>query len=101
MQDNEDETAEINLTNLIINEVQLFIFTLRWMIYEFYDFRTLKKEGLLKRSDFDSLEDDVVYLMHRATVQDGVQETLLVLSRLLNNKIDKSLRRKYRLIAKN
>lgn len=69
------------------------------MIYEFYDFRTLKKQGLLKSTDFDSLEDDIVFLIHRVTVQEGVYEILVVMSRLLNNKVDKELRRKYRLIA--
>jgi hypothetical protein len=34
-----DSIEKINFTNLIINEVQLFIFTLRWVVFEFYGFK--------------------------------------------------------------
>jgi len=64
--------TDINLTNLIINEVQVFIFTLRWVIYEFYNFKGLKAEGLLSGNDFEALEDDIVYLIHKVAVKEQV-----------------------------
>ena len=41
-QQDEEETMklkEINLTNQLIGEVQHFIFVMRWVIYQFYNFR--------------------------------------------------------------
>ena len=79
------EVHDINLTNQLIGEVQGFIFVMRWLIYEFYGFKNLKQEGLISAADFDALEDDMLYIIHKVTCVNQVYETLLVLSRLLNN----------------
>ena len=57
---------------------------MRWLIYEFYQFKTLKQEGLLTAADFEMLEDDVIYLIHKVTCVNQVFDNILVLSRLLN-----------------
>ena len=85
MNDTVDNVGDINLTNQLIGEVQGFIFVMRWLIYEFYGFKGLKQEGLLSAADFDALEDDMLYIIHKVTCVNQVYETLLVLSRLLNN----------------
>jgi len=41
---------------------------MRWVVFEFYDFKGLKNEGLLQTNDFEALEDDIVYIIHKATV---------------------------------
>lgn len=41
---------------------------MRWLIYEFYGFRQLKQEGLIFSKDFDAIEDDVLYIIHKVTV---------------------------------
>jgi hypothetical protein len=74
---------------------------MRWVIYEFYAFKFHKKQGFLKASDFTELEDDMLYIIHKATVKEKVFTNLIVLSRLLNNKTDSSIRYKYKLIEKN
>ena len=61
---------------------------MRWLVYEFYNFRALKQEGLLRAADFEAIEDDVLFIIHKKTVQKEVYETLLVLTRLLNNQED-------------
>ena len=96
-----DNVEDINLTNQLIGEVQGFIFVMRWLIYEFYGFKSLKQEGLLSAADFDALEDDILYIIHKVTCVNQVYETLLVLSRLLNNQDDRLLRKKYRAIEEN
>tara|TARA_B110000305_G_scaffold19311_1_gene17848 strand:+ start:181 stop:471 length:291 start_codon:yes stop_codon:yes gene_type:complete len=73
---------------------------MRWFIYEFYSFKQLKSDGLLQFTDFEALEDDLLYTIHKITVQQGVYDTLLVLSRLLNNRDDKKIREKYKQITK-
>jgi hypothetical protein len=73
---------------------------MRWVLYEFYNFRKMKKEGILDKTDFEMLEDDIIYVLHKVIVKDDVLKTLLILSRLLNNKTDKSIRNKYRYIRK-
>jgi len=73
---------------------------MRWFIYEFYSFKQLKSDGLLQFTDFEALEDDLLYTIHKITVQNGVYDTLLVLSRLLNNRDDTKIREKYKQITK-
>lgn len=69
---NEDDQGpqieDINLTNQVIGEVQGFIFIMRWLVYEFYNFKYLKQEGYLQGSDFEAIEEDVLYLLHKKTV---------------------------------
>lgn len=62
-----ENVGDINLTNQLIGEVQGFIFVMRWLIYEFYGFKGLKQEGLLNAADFDALEDDMLYIIHKVT----------------------------------
>lgn len=73
---------------------------MRWLIYEFYGFKFHKKQGYLSAQDFNELEDDMLYILHKATVKDKVLTNLIILSRLLNNKTDTSIRYKYKLIEK-
>lgn len=54
---------------------------MRWLVYEFYEFKDL---GLLKE-DFDAIEDDVLYIVHKNIVCKEIFQSLLVLTRLLNN----------------
>ena len=56
----------------------------------------LKSDGLLQFTDFEALEDDLLYTIHKLAVHEGVYDTLLVLSRLLNNRDDKKIREKYK-----
>jgi len=67
---------------------------MRWLVFEFYDFRELKFEGLIQASDFEAIEDDVLFIIHKKTVYKEVYETLLILTRLLNNQEDKKFRMK-------
>ena len=60
----------------------------------------MKKEGILSSNDFDQLEDDIIYVLHKAVVKNQVLETLVILNRLINNKTDKNIRKRYRLIEK-
>jgi hypothetical protein len=61
----------------------------------------MRQLGYLQMSDFDAIEEDMLFTIHKITVSNEVHETLLIMSRLNKNKIDKSLREKYGLIAKN
>ena len=88
------------MTNQVIGEVQGFIFIMRWLVYEFYNFKYLKQEGLLQGSDFEAIEEDVLYIIHKKTVQKEVYDTLLVLTRLLNNVEDRKIRHKFKKIEK-
>lgn len=72
---------------------------MRWLVHEFYQFKKLKNDGLLELADFQALEDDLLFLLHKITVGDQVYETLIVLTRLLNNRDDKRMRDKYKMIA--
>lgn len=105
MDEEEEETQqqlkEINLTNQLIGEVQGFIFIMRWAIYEFYNFKQLEKEHLLLRQDFTAIDDDMVMILHKTTVKGQVFPILLILSRMLNYKQDKSIRKAYKLLDKN
>ena len=92
---------DINLTNQLVGEVQLFIFTMRWVIYEFYQFKKLKKEKLLVSGDFEALEDDIVFIIHKLVMKEQVLKAMIVLNRLFKNKLDKDIRKKYKLIAEN
>lgn len=74
---------------------------MRWLVYEFYQFKQLRQDGLLAGSDFEALEDDILFILHKVTVNDVVYETLIVLTRLLNNKDDKKLRDKIKTITSN
>lgn len=89
---------DINLTNQIIGEVQGFILVMRWLVYEFYNFKYLKQEGYLQGADFEAIEDDVLFIIHKKTVHKEVYMTLLVLTRLLNNMEDKKVRHKFKKI---
>ena len=51
-------------------------------------------------TDFDALEDDVLFILHKLIVKNEVYSTLIVLSRLLNNKDDKLIRDKYKSLTK-
>ena len=95
---NADE-HDINLTNQLIGEVQAFIHVMRWLVYEFYGFRSLKQGGYLKAVDFEAIEEDVLFLIHKKTVYKEVHETLIVMMRLLNNVDDKMMRTKFKNIA--
>ena len=53
---------------------------------------------MLVSQDFEALDDDILFILHKITVSDGVYETLIVLTRLLNNHEDKKIRDKYKLI---
>lgn len=88
------------MTNQIIGEVQGFILVMRWLVYEFYNFRQLKSEGLLRSADFEAIEDDVLFIIHKKAVQKEVYETLLVLTRVLNNQEDQRIRHKFKKIEK-
>ena len=52
-------------------------------------------------SDFEAIEEDVLYIIHQNVVCKEVHETLLILSRLNKNKADKNMRDKYKLIQMN
>ena len=56
---------------------------------------------MLVSQDFEALDDDILFILHKITVSDGVYETLIVLTRLLNNHEDKKIRDKYKLIDTN
>ena len=51
-------------------------------------------------SDFEAIEEDMLYTIHKMTVSNEVHEILLILSRLNKNKVDTLLREKYSLIKK-
>lgn len=96
--DDEDgpKIEDINLTNQIIGEVQGFILVMRWLVYEFYNLKVLKQRGYLKAADFEAIEEDVLFMIHKMTVFDEVFDSLLVLTRLLNNIDDRKLRHKFK-----
>ena len=50
----------------------------------------MKSEGLLEQSDIEALDDDILFILHKVTVSNEVYETLIVLTRLLNNADDKN-----------
>ena len=56
---------------------------------------------MLVSQDFEALDDDILFILHKITVSDGVYETLIVLTRLLNNHEDKKVRDKYKVIDAN
>lgn len=62
---------------------------MRWVIYQFYNFRQLEKEKILSKEDFKSLDDDVIFILHKISVKDQVFPILLVLARMLNYRADK------------
>ena len=80
--------------------MQGFIFVVRWLIYEFYQFKKYSKQGLLNFSDLDALKEDILFIVHKITVGQEVYDTLIILSRLFNNKVDKRIREKYKFIKK-
>ena len=41
---------------------------MRWLVYEFYNFKYLKQEGFLQGCDFEAIEEDVLYIIHKKTV---------------------------------
>ena len=48
----------------------------------------------------DALKEDILFICHKIIVGNEVFETLIVLSRLFNNKTDKRIRDKYKEILK-
>ena len=95
----EDDEQDINLTNQLIGEAQAFILIIRWLIYEFYQFKILKMERLLVGQDFDALEDDMLFIIHKITISKDVFKSLLVLTRIANKGDDKELRDKFKQIG--
>ena len=59
---------DVNLTNQIIGEVQGFVLVMRWLVYEFYSFKALKQRGYLKSCDFQAIEEDVLFMIHKLVV---------------------------------
>jgi len=88
-----EEASKINMTNQLIGEVQAFIFVLRWMLYEFYQFKEYKKEGYIGTNDFEAIEEDLVFIIHKRVVNEDVNTILIVMSRMLNASEDKKLRK--------
>ena len=82
------------MTNQLIGEVQGFIYVMRWLVYEFYEFKDL---GLMKE-DFEAIEDDVLFIIHKNIVCREIYYVLLVLTRLLYNHGDKQMRNQYKSI---
>ena len=50
----------------------------------------------MKAADFEAIEEDVLFMIHKMTVFDEVFDSLLVLTRLLNNIDDRKLRHKFK-----
>jgi hypothetical protein len=96
----EDEVEDTNLANQLIGEVQGFIFIMRWLIYEFYQFKKFSKQGYLQFTDLDALKEDILFICHKIIVGKEVFETLIVMNRLINNKTDKRIREKYKHVLK-
>jgi len=55
---------DIHLTNQIIGEVQVFIFVMRLLVFEFYGFRKLQNEGVISVTVFEALEEDILFILH-------------------------------------
>lgn len=55
-------------------------------------------ENILRPSDFQAIDEDVLLLIHSKIVCKEVHASLLVLSRLLNSNEDKNMRIKYKAI---
>jgi hypothetical protein len=62
------------------------------MLYEFYQFKEYKKEKLISGNDFEAIEEDLEFIIHKKVVSGEVNKILLVLSRILNKTEDKKLR---------
>ena len=62
------------------------------MLYEFYELKEAKKKNYIKSSDFEAIEEDLVYIIHKKVADKKVNHNLVVLSRLLNHDEDKQLR---------
>lgn len=54
------------------------------MLYEFYQFKEYKKQNYIESSDFEAIEEDLVYIIHKKVADKKVNHNLVVLSRLLN-----------------
>ena len=72
---------------------------MRWVMYEFYQFKALRKEQLLVAGDFEALEDDLVFIIHKIVMKDQVLSSMVVLNRVYKNKADKDIRKKYKLVT--
>lgn len=48
----------------------------------------------------EAIKEDILFICHKIIVGKEVYETLIVLSRLFNNKTDKRIREKYKKILK-
>ena len=62
------------------------------MLFEFYQFRDFKKEKLIAGCDFEAIEEDLEFIIHKKVVIEEVNIILIVLSRILNTREDKKLR---------
>lgn len=90
---------DVNFSNQVIGEVQQFILVIKWLVREFYNFDVLERKYLTKSGDFEAIEEDLLFSIHKMTVQGEVLEYLVVLSRLLNSKNDKKLRSRFKELA--
>jgi hypothetical protein len=79
-----EEATKVNVTNQLIGEVQAFILVLRLMLYEFYQFKEYKKEGFIGSSDFEAIDEDLIFIIHKRVVNEDVNTILIVMSRMLN-----------------
>ena len=59
------------------------------MLYEFYELKEYKKQCFIMSSDFEAIEEDLVYIIHKKVADKKVNHNLVVLSRLLNHDEDK------------
>ena len=48
--------------------------------------------------DFEALEDDLVFIIHKIVMKDQVLNSMVVLNRVYKNKADKDIRKKYKLV---
>ena len=62
------------------------------MLFEFYQFKEYRKEKLIAGSDFEAIEEDLEFIIHKKVVSEDVNKILIVLSRMLNAEEDKKLR---------
>ena len=62
------------------------------MLFEFYQFKEYKKEKLIAGCDFEAIEEDLEFIIHKKVVSEEVNIILIVLSRILNTREDKKLR---------
>ena len=54
----------------------------------------------MKAADFNAIEEDMLFMIHKMVVQEEVFDSLLVLTRLLNNIDDRKIRHKLKKLEK-